>query len=180
VVFQSRNIASRTSLSSPELSFNASFLSPDPRRPATHLRMALVIAVAPEVLGCDGPKRAQYLSLLADVVIFFCCALCIRLVLVRYVDWSVLQGVFELQWVNIQATVTAVVLRRPPPESIIGPYQYLRGREWIRLCKVHDDDGGGLYLILEKFRLADAPPYNALSYTWDLPKAYPKMTTPPV
>jgi hypothetical protein len=55
-VFQSRNVASRTFLSSPELSLNASFLSPDSRRPGTHLRMALVIAVAPEVLGCDGPR----------------------------------------------------------------------------------------------------------------------------
>jgi Heterokaryon incompatibility protein (HET) len=62
--------------------------------------------------------------------------------------------------------VAAVVLRRPPPGPIIGPYQYLPGPEWICLCKVHDDGDGGLYLRLEKFRLRDAPPYNAPSYTW--------------
>jgi hypothetical protein len=111
------------------------------------------------------PQSAQYLSWLADIVIFSCCALCIRLVLVRYVDWSFLHEVLELQWVHIQATVAAGSLRRPSPESIIGPYQCLPGPEWIRLCKVHDDDDGGLYLRLEKLRLADAPPYNAPSYS---------------
>ena len=42
----------------------------------------------------------------------------------------------------------------------------LPNADWVRLCKIRNASDGGIDLVVESFRLADAPPYRALSYTW--------------
>lgn len=124
--------------------------------------------------------RARLLSWLVDASYFAVCVVVIwSFVASIDLDFhheTFLSRVSELPFTEILSVLTLVVLSKPLPESLQGPYQYLPNAEWIRLAKIHHASDGGIDVLLQKFRLKDAPPYHALSYTWGPAEGVPEDT----
>ncbi|KAK5652709.1 hypothetical protein OQA88_10303 [Cercophora sp. LCS_1] len=84
-----------------------------------------------------------------------------------------MQAVFEVLQTAATEFLTPIIDRRPN-------YQYdpLPSATSLRLLSFNDDDSNQISCTLETFELANAPPYQALSYCWGSPFDVPNFELP--
>ena len=108
--------------------------------------------------------NARHLSLLVDVVCYGLIVLSIYHFI--GIDLETAQSLIELPPAELYALAQSRFRQKPLPESWSGPYKHLSSSKWIRLCKITRTEHDGYFIVLDKYLLAQAPPYRALSYTW--------------
>lgn len=112
--------------------------------------------------------RTKLISWTLDIVCYSFVFWIVRYSVYKYVNFAEVSRFFELPRNEAFALVWSILRQQPLPEAWFGPYMYLPGPHYIRLCQVHASgpDLDGLSLPMKRFPLDEAPPYRALSYTW--------------